>query len=124
MSLHLFCTLAKLKQTQPKDATEEEVQNLSADRMQGLIKRALEMLFDAHNPDKGTLEDCLKAPERDDIRQSIAHATFSMRGNKVTNVCWNAGSEFDCLLAHFFRAVLLHHEAEVLCQKEYDTKYL
>ena len=59
------------------DATEEEVQNLSADRMQGLIKRALVMLFDAHNPDKGTLEDCLKAPERDDIRQSIAHATFS-----------------------------------------------
>ena len=41
------------------DATEEDIKRLSADRMQGLIKRALDMLFDAHNPDRGTLEDCL-----------------------------------------------------------------
>jgi hypothetical protein len=67
------------------------------------------MLFDAHNPDRESLQECLAAPERNDIRQSVAHATFSMRGNLDTNVCWLAGSEYDCLLAHFFRAILFHY---------------
>ena len=86
------------------------------------------MLFDAHNPDKATLEDCLQAEERDDIRQSIAHATFSMRGNKITNVCWKADSEYDCLLAHFFRAVLYHYlsflKLYIMKQKYYVRKNL
>ena len=30
-------------------------------------------------------------------------------GNIDTNVCWLAGSEYDCLLAHFFRAILFHY---------------
>jgi hypothetical protein len=105
---NVFAYVLLRRENQP-DATEEEIKEMSAERMKGIIKRALDMLFDAHNPDRGTLHDCLNAPERDDVRQSIAHATFSMRGNKNSNVCWKVGSEYDCLLSHFFRAILFHY---------------
>jgi hypothetical protein len=100
------------------DATDEEIKELSVDRMKRTILRALNILFDAHHPDRGSLRECLSAPVRNDVRQSIAHATFSMRGNKHTNVCWKVGSEYDCLLAHFFRAILFHY---LSFMKEYTT---
>jgi hypothetical protein len=96
-----------------------DIASITADSMHALIKRTLEKLFDADHPDRGTLDQCLCAPERNDITQSIAHATFSTRGNKYTNVCWRVGSEYDCILSYYFRAVLYHFMSFL---KLYTTK--
>ena len=71
---------------------------------------ALEILFDAHHPDRGSIDSILNHPDRDDVRQSPSHNCFSLPG-RTKNVCWRACSVYDMMLCHLFRAVVYHFRA-------------
>ena len=83
---------------------------------------ALEILFDAHHPDRGSIDSILNHPDRDDDRQSPSHNCFSLPG-RTKNVCWRACSVYDMMLCHLFRAVVYHFRAIMKMCNQHRQKF-
>ena len=106
-----------------EDATDEEICQMGAKKMNAIIGTVFKLLFDTRHPDvnkRKSLNDVLNEPQRKGIVPGITHATFTL-GGTVGNVCWRAGegTEYDYMLMHFFRGVLFHILSFV---KLYTTK--
>jgi hypothetical protein len=92
------------------DATDDEVSQMGANRMNSVISTIFALMFDTRYTDvtkKRSLDDVLSQPQRIGIGQGVSHATFSL-GGTVNNVCWRAGkdTEYDYMLMHFFCGAL------------------
>ena len=92
------------------DATNDEVSQMEASRMNAVISTIFALMFDTRYADvtrRKSLDYVLNQPQRTGIGQGVSHATFSL-GGTVNNVCWRAGkdTEYDYMLMHFFRGAL------------------